>query len=84
MYRYEFSLEGRKQLHKLSPEIQKVVINKLDYFIASEKPIAYAKRLHHYPSGSYRFRVGDYRIIFDVKEQILVILAIGHRREIYK
>jgi mRNA interferase RelE/StbE len=34
--------------------------------------------------GSYRFRVGDYRIIFDIEGQDIVVLRIGHRRELYK
>ena len=43
---------------------------------------------HHRLTGSnrYRLRVGDYRIIytFDVRQGILHLLAVGHRREIYR
>lgn len=37
-------------------------------------------------AGLYRLRVGDYRIIYCVNENELVILVIkvGHRREIYE
>ena len=37
-------------------------------------------------AGLYKFRVGDYRVIFEVvwEKKILVIHAIGHRREIYR
>ena len=37
-------------------------------------------------SGFYKFRVGDYRIIYEIlqSEQIVVIHEIGHRREIYR
>lgn len=34
--------------------------------------------------GTYRFRIGDYRIIFDIEGEEIVILRIGHRREIYR
>ena len=34
--------------------------------------------------GSYRFRVGDYRIIFDIEEKDIIVLRVGHRRELYK
>ncbi len=36
--------------------------------------------------GFYKLRVGDYRVIYEIipKEQIIVIHAIGHRREIYR
>jgi mRNA interferase RelE/StbE len=43
---------------------------------------------HHHLSGSnrYRLRVGDYRIIytFDAKAGVIQLLAVGHRREIYR
>ena len=37
-------------------------------------------------AGSYRIRVGDYRIIYDIDDNSrqITILAIGHRREIYR
>jgi mRNA interferase RelE/StbE len=37
-------------------------------------------------SGFYKFRVGDYRIIYKVykNENLMVIHGIGHRREVYK
>ncbi|HEY0457052.1 MAG TPA: type II toxin-antitoxin system RelE/ParE family toxin [Verrucomicrobiae bacterium] len=37
-------------------------------------------------SNQYRLRVGDYRVIyrFDIEENELYLLAIGHRREIYR
>jgi len=34
--------------------------------------------------GTYRFRVGDYRVIFDVEGNEIIVLRVGHRREIYK
>jgi mRNA-degrading endonuclease RelE of RelBE toxin-antitoxin system len=45
------------------------------------------QRLQKSPLGPYRFRIGDYRAIFDVDEnnniKILLILTIGHRKDIY-
>lgn len=34
--------------------------------------------------GSYRFRVGNYRVIFDIEKDEIVILNVGKRDEIYK
>ena len=43
---------------------------------------------HYHLTGSnrYRLRVGDYRIIytFDANENVIYLLAVGHRREIYR
>jgi len=34
--------------------------------------------------GSYRFRIGDYRVIFDIEGDEIVVLRVGHRKDIYK
>jgi mRNA interferase RelE/StbE len=36
--------------------------------------------------GWYRVRVGDYRIVYTVRDDVLVllVLAVGHRREVYR
>lgn len=43
---------------------------------------------HHHLTGSdrYRLRVGDYRVIytFDVARECIFLLAVGHRREVYR
>lgn len=84
MYRYEFTPEAKRQLRKLSPEIIRLILHKLDYFISTDKPLLFAKRLINFQLGQYRFRVGDYRIVFDAIETVLVIHAVNHRSEIYK
>jgi mRNA interferase RelE/StbE len=68
---------------RLPPEVQRRIEAKLD---------AMGLRLrtfpHHRLSGSNRcrLRVGDYRVIytFDAEEGVLHLLAVGHRREIYR
>ncbi|GAH22209.1 unnamed protein product [marine sediment metagenome] len=34
--------------------------------------------------GSYRFRIGDHRVIFDLEDNKIIILRVGHRDKIYK
>jgi len=34
--------------------------------------------------GTYRFRIGDYRVIFDIEDDQIIVLRIGHRREVYR
>jgi mRNA interferase RelE/StbE len=38
----------------------------------------------HHKIGAYRFRIGDYRVVFDIDDNNVVILRIGHRKSIYK
>ncbi len=75
-----------RDLKKLPTVIQRRIIQKLDFFVASKNPLHFAWHLRDRKFGEYRFRIGDYRVIFDVesKSRSLIILAIGHRRDIYK
>ncbi len=49
-----------------------------------EAPLKYAEKLTDSNLGSYRFRIGDYRVIFDIEGKEIIVLRVGHRREIYK
>jgi mRNA interferase RelE/StbE len=49
-----------------------------------DNPSQYAESLSDPQLGEYRFRIGDYRAIFDIEGNDIVVLRVGHRREIYK
>ena len=50
----------------------------------SEEPLRFAEKLSDPMLGGYRFRIGDYRVIFDIEGNEIVVLRVGHRREIYR
>ncbi len=50
----------------------------------SEDPLRHAEKLAHSSLGSFRFRIGDYRVVFDLEGAEIVVLRVGHRREIYR
>lgn len=76
--------KAKKNLKKLPREIGIRIVNKLDFWVNSGDPLKFAEYLHDYELGEYRFRIGDYRVTFDVEDETIIILAVGHRREIYK
>jgi mRNA interferase RelE/StbE len=84
VYTYEFKPSAFKDLKKLPTGVRKKIIKKLDYFVESGKPLRFADFLIDHRLGDYRFRVGDYRIIFDVEGERLIILAVGHRKSVYR
>ena len=47
-------------------------------------PLKHAEPLKQSELGSYRFRIGDYRVVFDLAGEEIVILRVGHRRDIYR
>ena len=49
-----------------------------------EDPLKYVEKITDHTLGSYRFRIGDYRVIFDLQGEEIVVLRVGHRREIYR
>ncbi|PIQ77510.1 hypothetical protein COV82_04060 [Candidatus Peregrinibacteria bacterium CG11_big_fil_rev_8_21_14_0_20_46_8] len=86
--KYIFSLtkNAEKQLADLEKDIRKRILKKLHFFQRQEDPLSSAKPLSHI--NAYRFRVGDYRIIVAKKDSnqlvILIVLKIGHRRDVYE
>jgi mRNA interferase RelE/StbE len=68
---------------KLPPDVQNRIQMKIDQMGLRLKDFP-----HHRLSGSdrYRLRVGDYRVIytFDIAAETILLLAAGHRREIYR
>jgi mRNA interferase RelE/StbE len=84
-YEYGFTHTSLKLFQKLPHNIQQRIVSKLDYYCSQPSPLAYATKLTHHESGTYRFRIGTYRVIFDVvNSDTLLILDIGHRRSIYR
>ncbi len=84
MYRYEFTSKALKELRKLDLKTQFRLIDKLDYICNSPNPLFYADHLTDSDLGEYRIRIGDYRIIFDMDNDTLIILKVGHRKYIYR
>ena len=50
----------------------------------SEEPFRYANKLTDPRLGSYRFRIGEYRVIFDFDGNEIVVLRVGRRKDIYR
>jgi mRNA interferase RelE/StbE len=73
-----------KSIQKLSPQIRKRLKSKLEFFIAQEDPLSFAKSLTKPADAQYRFRIGSYRVLFDIEEDALVVLLVQHRKDVYK
>lgn len=86
-FKFQFTPSAEGQFAVLPKVLQKRIFYKLTFFEKSPNPFAYAKKLKG-PENIYRFRIGDYRIIVTPQDRhtfvILLILKIGHRREVYE
>ncbi len=83
---YRFDERALKEIKKLDRAIQKSIITYLDERIAGrDDPRRLGKPLTGDLAGLWRYRVGSFRIICQIQdnELIVLVLAAGHRRNIY-
>ena len=85
-YEVELSERFKKEFRKLDKYTQKIIrawINK--NLVDTENPRLHGKGLTANRSGQWRYRIGDYRLICNINDNKLIILAlaVGHRRDIY-
>lgn len=83
-YQVEITPFAQRQIKKLPPDIQSQIIEKLETLADEPRP-AGVKKLQG-EDNLYRVRSGDYRIIYKIQDDILLILVakVGHRRDVYK
>ena len=86
--RYEviFTKDALKQLKKLDKHTSALIMGWVKKNLVNcPDPRAHGKGLTANRSGQWRYRIGDYRLICEIRDNELVILAlsVGHRREIY-
>ncbi|MEA3223221.1 MAG: type II toxin-antitoxin system RelE/ParE family toxin [Thermodesulfobacteriota bacterium] len=81
-YKLTYTRRATKDIQELDPKIKKRIGKVLLRY--EENPSANAVRLVNSELGTYRFRIGDYRVIFDLEGDEIVILRVGHRSDIYR
>jgi len=81
-YKLIYTQRAERDLAKLDIKTKERIGKTLLRF--QEEPLKYAEKLSNPILGSFRFRIGDYRIIVDIGESEIVILRVGHRKEIYR
>lgn len=84
---YRFDHRALKELKKLGKQTQREIIAYLDERVKSdEDPRRFGKGLKSELAGLWRYRVGDYRILCQIVDEQLIVLviAVGHRRNIYE
>ena len=84
MYRIEFTAAAARQVRKLPPEHRTRIQVAVRALATDPHPQAATKLVGE--DTAWRIRVGDYRVIYDVFDDVLVVtvVAVGHRREVYR
>ncbi|MBI4447622.1 type II toxin-antitoxin system RelE/ParE family toxin [Candidatus Woesearchaeota archaeon] len=83
MYELIYSPSSLKQLERIDPTIRHRILIALERLRIRPESCDIKKLVG---LEGYRFRVGDYRVIFDFEKNklIILVLQIGHRKNIYK
>lgn len=85
-YLVNYTAKALQQLKKLDPYTKKTIIAWIEKnLVDCEDPRQRGKGLTANRSGEWRYRVGDYRIIAKIQDNIVTVLVleVGHRNKIY-
>lgn len=81
----EYTATALRQLRKLDREVARRIVDYLDEVAGLDDPRSRGKGLVGDRVGVWRYRVGDHRVLCEIRDAELVIVAltVGHRRNVY-
>lgn len=85
-WRIDLSPRAERQLGKLNSNDAKRIAAELRKIAALDSPRQRGKALTGDYAGLWRYRVGDWRVIAKLEDGklVIVVIALGHRREVYR
>ncbi len=81
-FKLVYTRRAVKDIGNLDKQVYKRIKESLERY--SQNPFTHADFLTYLRIGNYRFCIGNYRVIFDIKEDQIIILRVGHRGRIYR
>ena len=79
-----FTKSAERELKKLNKNARIKILQKLRFYLQQTNPLDFADTITNKNIGQFRFRIGDYRVIFDIERNTIFILSVGHRKDIYR
>ena len=87
IYELKYEAKAVRQIKKLDPATRKLIKSWIEKnLLNTTDPRQHGKALTGTLGQYWRYRVGDYRILAEINdtEVVIIIIEIGHRREIYR
>lgn len=83
-YRITLAPSAARQLRKLDPQARRRIQAALELLAVDPRPPAATQLVGG--SGEWRVRTGNYRIVYQIEEDrlLVLVLRLGHRREVYR
>ena len=82
MVSVRWSADALRDLEKIDSIIARRIVAKVIWLGENFSDIL-PEKLHQNLKGLYKLRVGDYRVVYSLRRDVITILAVGHRRNIY-
>jgi len=82
-YKIEYDPKAVNQLLTLNEPVATDILSKIEEF-CNEPSKSQIKKLKTPFDGAYRLRAGDYRVIFYVEDNLMLISRIAHRKSVYE
>jgi mRNA interferase RelE/StbE len=75
----------RKDLEKLDKETARKIIERVSTYLVHD-PLKLGKALTGQFAGFYRYRYGDYRVLYvmDLQKETILVIHVRHRRDVYE
>ncbi len=80
----QYTYRAKDDLEKLPKLVQRRIAKKMRFYAEQADPLKFAKRLSGNQLEEYRFRIGEYRVCFDVADERIIVLKIAKRDKIYE
>jgi len=88
IYTLDFTKKAEKQFDKLDRYTQEQIAAYINIYFGDnpQDPRSHGRPLTGKLKGYWRYEIGKYRLICDIKDNICMVLVVktGHRREVYK
>lgn len=84
IYEVEFTTAAARQVRKLPAQVRNRVLDAIESLTDDQRPPGSRKIVGE--DTAWRIRIGDYRVIYDILDEVLVVsvVRVAHRREAYR
>jgi mRNA interferase RelE/StbE len=85
-YAIRIAPAAERDIRKLNKQVQKRILDRIEALGAAPRARGVEKLKGTAAGVFYRARVGDYRIIYEIQDALLIVLVlkVGNRREVYR
>lgn len=86
-YSVEYTPQAIKELKKIDKYTRSLIFGWIEKnLVDCENPRQFGKALKGNRNDQWRYRIGDYRLLAEIKDDkvIILVLTVGHRRDVYK